>query len=134
MNKASAHIVLAVFDIAALAACYYVFTEWKSISELISANSNNVSMQSHFGFYALLIMVPTIHIMTAFQWPNYVKKWCNLLLVAQLLLLTASAFSLDLFLEDKLRSAGYHYCPSQSEVMSFSEFKTYFKDNSSCLE
>ncbi len=134
MNKTSAHIVLAVFDIAALAACYYVFTEWKNIGELISTNSNSVSMQSHFGFYAILIMVPTVHAMSVFRWPDYVKKWCNRLLVAQLLLLTASAFALDLCLEDKLRSAGYHYCPMQSEAMSFSEFKTYRKDNSSCSE
>lgn len=134
MNKVTAHSILAVFDIAALAACYYVFTEWRSIDELISIGSNSVSMQSHLGFYLLSIMVPVVHILTLFKWPESAKKLGNLFLVALFVLLMVGAFTLDSSLEDKLLSAGYHYCTEQSEAMTFSEFKTYVKDTSQCIE
>lgn len=134
MNKLTAHLVLAALDIAALAACYYVVTEWSSINQLITDGSESITMQSHLSFYALLIMVPIIHIMTLFKWQESTKKWSNRLLVALFLLFITGAYTLDSHLENSLLSAGYHYCTEQSETMTFSEFRTYIKDNKKCLE
>lgn len=134
MNKVTAHLVFAALDIAALAACVYVFTEWRGIDRLISASSDSISVQSHLGFYALMIMVPVTHILALLKWQAPVKKWVSRFLVALFLLLIVGAFNLGSYIEDKLLTAGYHYCAEQSETMTFSEFRTYLKENIQCSE
>lgn len=134
MKKVTARLVLAVLDIAALAACYYVVTELSRINQLTSDGPDSVTMQSHLGFYVLLIMMPIIHLSTLFKWRASANKWGNRLLITLFLLLIIGAYTLDSQLQDKLLSAGYHYCAEQSETMTFSEFRTYLKDNEKCLE
>jgi len=134
MNKLTAHLVLAALDIAALAACYYVVSEWSRINQMISDASESITMQSHLGFYTLLIMIPIIHLSTLIKWQDSAKKWGNRMLIALFLLFITGAYTLGSHLEDKLLSSGYHYCAEQSKTMTFSEFRTFLKDNKKCLE
>jgi len=134
MNKVTAHAILGVFDIAAIAACLYVFSEWENVNELLDQNTGRLSVQSNLSFYGLMIMVPVTHLLTLFKWQKVIEKWGNRFLVALLLSLVVGAFIMDSYLENKILAAGYQYCASQSEAMTFSEYRTYIKGNNECVK
>lgn len=134
MNKLTAHLIFGLLDVAAVAACYHVFAEWNQITQAIAVNSNQVTFQNHFVFYVLMIILPVIHGLTLFSWQDNAKKWANRGLIAAFLILLGIAFLLDMHMEDRLLTAEYRYCEARSEVMTFSEFKTYVRDDIPCSD
>jgi hypothetical protein len=132
MNRATAHFVLGILDIAALYACYYVFDTWAQIGEQIENKVEQISIQAYFGLYGLVVLIPFIHILSLFNWKDRVKQWLSRSLVALLLLLFINAFALESIMKSRLIDAGYHYCHALSEQMTFSEFSTYLEDHIPC--
>ncbi|MEJ2621932.1 MAG: hypothetical protein P8163_17265 [Candidatus Thiodiazotropha sp.] len=132
MNRATAHFVLGILDVAALYACYYVFDEWAYIGEQIENRVEQISIQAYFGLYALMALIPLIHALSFFSWKDGARKWLSRSLIALLILLFINAFVLESRIKARLSDAGYHYCQALSEQMTFSEFSTYLSDHIPC--
>lgn len=132
MDTKSAHWVLGIFDIAAFFTCYYVYTEWNSLNELINGNAQSISVQQYFLFISLIILVPIIHVLIFFQPFQIVKNWGNRFMIFLFLIMFVGAFYLESFLQGKLQAAGYSYCNELSEQMTFSEFRVYINQDSQC--
>ncbi|MCK5229230.1 MAG: hypothetical protein KAR13_03130 [Desulfobulbaceae bacterium] len=132
MNKNTAHIIIGILDVAAVAACYYVFTQWQQIDQLINVNSESITVQNYLCLYTLMVAVPVTHVLALFQWQGTAKNWANRLLLSFFLLVLVGALSLDVYLKDKILNAGYHYCANRSAGMTFSEFKTYLRGDKQC--
>lgn len=54
MNKTTAHIIIGVFDCAALYACFYVFSEWNRIETLIQNSANGIELQNRIGLFGYI--------------------------------------------------------------------------------
>jgi hypothetical protein len=93
---------------------------------------NPISFQAYFGLYALVALVPIIHLFSQFNWKDRTRQWLNRSLDALLLLLFINAFVLEAQLKNRLSHAGYRYCQALSEQMTFSEFSTYLDQNLPC--
>jgi hypothetical protein len=132
MNRTTAHFVLGILDVAALYACYYVFDEWAYIGEQIENKVEQISMQSYFGLYALMALIPLVHALSFFNWKGGAQKWFSRSLIAVFFMLFINAFVLESRIKIRLSDAGYHYCQALSEQMTFSEFSTYLSDHISC--
>ncbi|MCP4343367.1 MAG: hypothetical protein GY799_31945 [Desulfobulbaceae bacterium] len=132
MNKVTAHLVIAVLDLAALLACYFVVSEWQSIEKQLALGAEGITFQSYFGVYGLLLIVPLTHIVVLFKWQGAVRKWVNRFLVTVFLVMGGTVFILNSYLENKIITAGYLYCQQQSEMMTFSNFKTYLREDIPC--
>lgn len=134
MNKTTAHIIVGLADIAAVASCYYAFIEWMSVTQAINTESESISVQSYFGLYILIILVPIIHITSLIQWNSFTTKLINGSLIILFLLMLFGVILLDSHINNKLKNAGFHYCDKQSVMMTFSEFRTYLKENIPCID
>ncbi|MCP4117881.1 MAG: hypothetical protein GY737_21265 [Desulfobacteraceae bacterium] len=134
MNNTTAHIILGFFDVAALGACYYVFTQWNTIDQQIIGSAESITFQNLIGFYTMMIVVPVTHILSLFQWQGTAKKWANRFLIFFFMLMIVGGFTLSLSFKNKLLNAGYRYCASQSERMTLSEFKTYLREDMKCSD
>jgi hypothetical protein len=134
MNKLTAHIILGVLDIGALVACFYVFTEWNDIAQQINVAVDRIVVQNLIGLYTMMIVVPVTHVLSLFQWQEIWKRWINRFLMFFFLLVVIGAFSLSYYFENKLLTGGYRYCAKQSEMMTFSKFKTYIREDLTCSD
>ncbi|SDU36878.1 hypothetical protein SAMN05216210_3410 [Halopseudomonas salegens] len=134
MNKITAHLVLGLFDVAAVAACVYVFSSWTNIDGQLSQNVDSLSVSSNLNLAGLMVIVPVTHSMALFNWKESIQKWGNRCLIGLFLFLLVGAFIMDSYLESKILAAGYEYCAGQSEKMTFSEYRTYVGENRACLK
>ena len=134
MNKVRAHIILCFFDIGAIAACYYVFAKWNNIVQQINVSIESITLQSPIGLYLLIVVVPVIHVLSLFRWKGAAEIWANRFLIFSFLFMLVGAFYLSSCFDNKLVTAGYRYCASQSERMTFSEFKTYVRGDLKCSD
>lgn len=132
MYKKTAHWVLGLFDFAALLTCYFVYTEWNQVNEMIAAGSNSISIQQNFQYMLLIVLVPVTHLMIFGQSIAIIKKQGSRLLIILFLTGLISAFLLGSDLDNKLQTAGYQYCAELSEPMTFSEFRTYLNETKAC--
>ena len=132
MNKTTAHIILLLIDIAALFACYYVYSEYRDISRQINELGESVMIQKPLGLYAALIIVPAIHATAYFNIPENRAKLVNRSFIVLFVLLVVSAFVFDSWFNEKIIESGYVYCEEMSESMRMSEFRVYLKEGQEC--
>lgn len=133
MNKRTAHFVLILFDIAAFAGCYFVYHEFTSLKAQIEASAGSITFQNLFGFYALPIVVPLVHLSSFVDWREPARqKIGNVLVVTICMTLVIATFVANSSLKRKIMAAGYYYCEELSEQMTFSKFNTYLKDPEQC--
>lgn len=132
MNRTTAHLILGFFDVAALYACYYVYTEWRNLKQLLALNVSTITYQEYFCAYLLLMAVPVVHIMSFIDWQDVYRKLANIFLILIFLLIFLAVVGSNSLLEHHLLKAAYTYCPQQSETMTFFGFKTYFNKESLC--
>lgn len=134
MNKATAHAVLGVFDIAAIGACYHVVNRWFTINDQLTSGVAAVTVQTPLGLLLLMAIVPLVHLTTLLKPSEQAKKWLNIILVALFVVLVFVGFAFDNRLVSKIENTGYQYCPQHSDSMTFSEFKTYLKEGEPCSD
>lgn len=132
MNKTTAHIIIGVFDCAALYACFYVFSEWNRIETLIQNSANGIELQNRVGLFLLLTVIPLIHFTSFIQWGSRARVWLNRIYVAIFILLIATGVLFNIIIDQKIIRSGYQYCPLLSKSMTFSEFKIYTIDQPTC--
>lgn len=134
MTKTTAHWILAIFDIAAIFACYYVLHEWQSINNLIQARSDSIALQQYFTYLLLMAIVPVTHGIAFLEKYELVKKWGNRLLISLFIIVFLFSLYLGYRLDKKISTAGYNYCNLLSEQMTFTEYKVYLIKGSKCIE
>jgi len=132
MTKKTAHWTLAAFDIAGVLACYYVFYEWYRIDSLINTQADAISIQKHFTYLLLMSLVPITHFVILYEKVQFFKKWGNQLLIILLGISIFYAFSLSQRLDIKLSNNDFRYCNLKSKQMTFSEFRVYINQVTSC--
>lgn len=124
MNKLTAHCILALFDLAALAACYLLFAELSQIQYAI-LQQQDIRIQSPVGLYLLCLIIPLVHIISLFKLPASTQRILNYLLCIIFAFLVCASVGLAYWLEHKLTMTGYQHCAKQDKTMSFSTFKTF---------
>jgi hypothetical protein len=134
MKKKTAHTIMLLFDAATLAACYYAFSEWQDIHQSIKIEAQTITVQSPFGIYILMLMMPIIHGLTLIDWRGSLKKWINRLIISIFLLMVVGLFFLNSYIDKKIVGSGYIYCAKQSEFMTFSKFNTYVREKALCTD
>ena len=132
MNKATAHATLLVFDCASLFAVYHYLNIWITIEYQITNNAKTISMQNYASVYLLLAMVPIIHFSSLAKLQGKIKAWANRFIITIFFALLLICYFSNRTLEKKIIESGYTYCPSKSQIMTFSEFKAYLKDSEIC--
>jgi len=132
MNKTTAHIILMLVDIAALFACYYVYSEYRDISSQLNDLVESVMIQKPLGLYAVLIIVPALHATAFINIPDSRAKLANSSFIAFFVMLVVSALAFDSWFEEKITEAGYVYCEAMSESMRTSEFRVYLREGLEC--
>ncbi len=136
MSKLVAHIILAVADIASIFAVVYVLQTWSGITTVINNDSEQISYQSGFCLFLLLLIVPILHLWSLleakFKFSASTLKWANRAFIGVFVLFVVFAQSLSWRLDNNLSIAGYHYCAERSESRTFSEFRVYSRAPDSC--
>lgn len=132
MKKITAHLILGVFDIASVAACVYVVLTWIGIYKNITYGAEYISIQSNISLIGIMVMVPFVHFMTLLRWGGLFEKWANRLLFLFFLFFLFGVLLVDSYIESKISLAGYKYCVSQSERMTFSERRNYVSEYGEC--
>ena len=132
MNKTTAHIILLLIDIAALFACYYVYSEYRDISFQLTELVESVMIQRPLGLYAVLTLVPAIHATAYIKIPDNKAKLVNRSFITFFVVLVISAFVFDSWFDEKITESGYVYCEGRSESMRMSEFRVYLKEGLEC--
>lgn len=133
MNKTIAHIILSLIDVAALFACYYVYSEYREITNQLHESVDKVMIQKPLGLYAVLIVMPVLHGISIFKITKNRAKLANNSFIVFFILLVASAFIFDSRLDKKITQSGYYYCDELSESMRMSQFRTYIKEGMACI-
>ena len=125
MKKSTAHIVWVGFDLLSFGVSYYLFRVWITTVEALAAGSEVLTLQGGFGIFLVSLIVPIVHVSSVFEMNEKAKIWLNRGLVGCFVVLVGGAVYLSAALENRIVQSGYIYCESQSERMSFSEFKTF---------
>lgn len=128
MNKLTAHCILALFDLAALAACYMLFAELSHIQDAISQLEKDITLQSPVGIYLLCLIIPLLHTISVFKLQSSLQRILNYLLCIVFGLLVCGSVGLGYWIEHNLTQAGYQHCATQDQTMTFSTFKTFAID------
>lgn len=134
MNKTTAHIILAFIDIAALFACYYVYSEYRDISSQLNELVESVMIQKPLGLYAVLLVVPALHTTAYLKIPDNRAQLANRSFIVLFVLLIVSALIFDSWFESIITESGYVYCEGMSESMRTSEFRVYLKQGLECTD
>lgn len=134
MNKTTAHIILGGIDIAALGACYYVFSEYHAVEYQLATGVGSFFIQRPLGLYLLIVVAPIVHTVSFFDRLTQTKKWVNYALIIVFLIIVSIGIIVDIRLEARILESGYYYCPSKSQTMRLSEFKAYLRKDLPCLE
>lgn len=134
MSKPAAHLVLLVFDALAILALYYVIDVWREIHHLIDGGVKSIGYQNRFSFLLLLGFVPVVHLFSFIAWRQQFQSLGNGLLLGLFAVLLMAAFYLNGQIKNDLMANGYEDCVNLGIVMTFSEFKTYMKFDSACIE
>lgn len=132
MKKSTAHIVWCGFDLLSFGVSYYLFRVWVTTVEAIASSYDVLNLQGGFGIFLLAIIVPLVHLASIFEANENVKAWMNRGLVGCFVALVGGAVYLSTSLENRIVESGYIYCESQSESMTFSEFKTFVLNVAQC--
>lgn len=133
MDKRLAHFVLLIFDGLSLWAFYHVIDKWHEVVQSINAGVSAIELQSPFGLYMVMLIMPIIHSQCLVKIKRKsVEKLRNYLVAGLFLFLLLSGFVFDYLIEKEVTNAGYQLCPSQSEALTFSTFKVYL-NGESCL-
>lgn len=134
MNKSVAHSVLIIIDLAAIYACFYVYSAYSDITQLIDNSAESITIQKPTGLYIVLIMVPIVHGTGFFNIPKRFHKIANSVLVILFALMVFTGVYIDSDLERKIVKSGYTLCESMTEQFRVSEFVTYLRDSKKCTE
>lgn len=134
MKKSTAHLVLVLFDVLAVMAVYYVFSEWRSLHYLIDSRVERISYQNYFSLIVLFFFMPLMHILTFINWQKRFQKLGNGLVIGFFSALIAVAVYLNSQIEKDLVANDYTECLNLSRAMTFSEFKTYMKSELLCQD
>jgi hypothetical protein len=134
MNKKTAHLIIGIFDLAAIAACYYVFYRVGVIHHSINSDVKVIELQRPIGLYLLLLIVPVVHVLGLFRFSQKILKFVNISAIFCFLLLLVAGLYADRVLESQILKAGYQYCPTRSSGGAFSEFRVYLHDGIQCSD
>lgn len=129
MDKRLAHIVLLVFDALSIWALYHVFYTWHEVSQSITSSVNSIELQSPFGIYMVTMVMPIVHSQSLIRIESKsTEKARNYLISSLLFSLLLAGLVFDYLIEKEVTNAGSKYCSSESETLTFSQFKVYVKD------
>jgi len=120
LSKRSAHLILTLFDIAALSAAYVIYRYCLSIQALLKQQAHTIELESSLLYIILLLIVPVIHFSSVAQSMSSKKNSAINKLMAGLIGTAAiglicSKYIIQNKLEDDLEKHGYVSCDSFSK-------------------
>ncbi len=128
MDKRLAHLVLLVFDALSFWAFSHVINRWHDVSQSIASSETSIELQSPFGLYMATLIIPIIHSQCLVKIKNKsIEKARNYVISGLFISLLLAGFVFDHLIEKEVTNAGYKYCSSESETLTFSQFKVYAK-------
>jgi len=128
MDKRRAHVTLLVFDALAFWALYLVIDKWHEVSQDIRYAADSIELQSPFGLFIATLIIPIIHSQCLITVKSKRAEKIRNYAISGLFVLTLLAgFVFDHLINKEVTSAGYQYCASESETLTFSQFRVYVK-------
>lgn len=132
LSKKNAHIVLILFDIAALAAIYWVYHYYCDIYELIEKQGSGIELESSLFYIILLLIMPVIHLLSVvnsigFKKKHVFERYMAWLIGAAAVGLISGRYVIQYKIETDLKNSGYVLCDRfvkgrfQSEIYQFSK-------------
>ena len=135
MNKTTAHCLLFLFDLAALLAVWWTFSESREIYKAVASGADMIEYNNRMYFMlagGIIPFVHTISVIEALRPKALSSPWAGKLLIGFFVLLLVSAFGLSLNLDRSIQKSGYLRCKKLDSHMSFSTFKVYVNHISVC--
>lgn len=132
MNKTRAHLLLGVFDLAALAACWWAWSELHQLSLAVSAAVQPIQVQRPVGLLAVAVMVPVVHGICSIPWRGKWSGRAGAVLVVLGTLTLSGVWWVDAAVEKRLIAAEYHRCPGKTRQMTVSKFETWAYEREQC--
>ena len=117
--------VLESFDLCSIAACYYLHRVWVATISAVESGVDMLTLQGGGGIFLIALIVPIVHGISVMGNKIKPQTFLNVVIAVCFVILVAGSVYLSVALESRVTESGYIYCPSKSEEMTFSEFKTF---------
>jgi len=138
MTKLQGHIVVGIFDVAAIGYLYWLYTAHVNLTTSIANEADIISFNDRIYFFAAAILIPLVHLIAVFEatkpklLTKRVKTIISYVLVGILSIFLVVPFVVSHRIESILAGRGYYYCDEASFHGTVSNTLVYVKDQKMC--
>jgi hypothetical protein len=138
MTKLQGHIVVGIFDIAAIAFLYWLYISHVNITTALAHQADIISFNDRIYFLGAAFLIPLVHLFAVFEaakpelLTNRVKTIASYLLIGILAFFLILPFVVSHRIESMLAERNYYYCDEASFHGTISNTLVYVKDPQLC--
>ncbi len=120
MNVKTAHVILILFDIAAVAACYWSLSDYLSVKQALHLGSPSVTFESSLLYLPFAMVIPVLHVTSLLRSWEPVKQSVTHISAASvfILIVVVTVFKVQatIEVEDQLEVHQYHACETHQKA------------------
>jgi hypothetical protein len=138
MTKLQGHIVVGIFDIAAIGFLYWLYVSHVELTNALANQANIVSFNNRIYFLGAAVLIPLVHVIAVLEaikpqvLTKRIKTGINYFLVGTLVIFLVLPFVLTHRIESMLAKRSYYYCDEASFHGTVSNTLVYVKNPQMC--
>ena len=138
MTKTQGHIVVGIFDIAAVGFLYWLYKSHVNLTTALANQAGIISFNDRIYFLGAAILIPLVHLLAVLEaakpelLTKRVKTIVSYILVSILVIFLIVPFVVSHRIESMLAERSYHSCDEASFHGTVSNTLVYVKDPQNC--